>query len=377
MANKREAKAIQFLAKGNSIKLISRSQFLVRSQSNPQKWYEVTWQRDHWRCECEDYLKRNVRCKHVYAIQYFLTIRDITKGMQDLQNEFTCKICGSDRFLVKYGPRHNQSGTVQKFYCKQCNKFSTNRRGYERMKNQTMTVVCALDLFFRGISLREVQQHLQSTFGIDVSYVTIYNWIKKYVELVNSYTKDLKATTSDRWHADETLIKVRGRQMVLWCLLDSETRQLIAQHISQNRSKEDATILFKKGKKSSKTSPNQIITDGLPSYNGAIQTEFGGKNHTQGSNQRTLHIVGPLVGKINNNKIERFNGSIKGRLKPMGHLNTVEGARTFGEGYEIHYNFIREHQALNGRTPAEMAKISDEKMNWRQLIEKASRAKGV
>ena len=244
------------------------------------------------------------------------------------------------------------------------------------MKNQTMTVVCALDLFFRGISLREVQQHLQSTFGIDVSYVTIYNWIKKYVELVNSYTKDLKAKTSDRWHADETLIKVRGRQMVLWCLLDSETRQLIAQHISQNRSKEDATILFKKGKKSSKTSPRQLITDGLASYNDAIQTEFGAKNQAPRSNRRTLHIVGPLVGKINNNKIERFNGSIKGRLRSMGHLNTVEGAKTFGEGYQIHYNFIREHQALNGRTPAEMAKISDEKVNWRQLIEKASRTKG-
>lgn len=245
------------------------------------------------------------------------------------------------------------------------------------MKNQTMTIVCALDLFFRGISLREVQQHLQSTFGIDVSYVTIYNWINKYVGLVNSYTKDLEATTSDRWHADETLIKVRGKQMVMWCLLDSETRQLIAQHISQSRSKEDATILFKKGKKASKSSPLEIITDGLPSYNDAIATEFGEKNHAPGSTKRTIHIVGPLVGKINNNKIERFNGSIKRRLRSMGHLNTIEGATTFGEGYEIQYNFIREHQALNGRTPAKMAKISDETVNWRQLIEKASTAKGV
>jgi transposase-like protein len=245
------------------------------------------------------------------------------------------------------------------------------------MKNQTMTIVCALDLFFRGISLREVQQHLKSTFAIDASYVTIHNWIKKYVELIKSYTESLKAITSDRWHADETLIRVRGRQMVLWSLLDSGTRQLIAEHISQSRGKEDAAILFKKGKKSSKTSPQQVVTDGLASYNYAIQTEFGGKNQAQGPNQKTLHIVGPLVGKISNNKIERYNGSIKGRLRSMGHLNSVEGAKTFGEGYQIHYNFIREHQALNGRTPAEMAKISDGKVNWRQLIEKASRAKGL
>lgn len=377
MANKREAKAIQFLAKGDCIKPVGRSRFLVRSQSNPQKWYKVVWQRDHWCCECKDYLRRKVRCKHIYAIRYFLAIRDITKRMQDSKNVVTCKICGSDEFLVKYGPRYNQSGTVQKFYCKRCNIFSTDRNGYERMKNQTMTIVCALDLFFRNLSLREVQQHLQSTFGIDVSHVTIYNWIKKYVELVKSYTEDLKAITSERWHCDETLIRLRGRQMVLWCLLDSETRQLIAQHISQNRGKEDARILLAKGKRSSKTSPLQIVTDGNPAYNGAIETEFGGKNRSGGSTPRTLHIVGPLVGKINNNKLERFNGSIKARLKPMGHLNSAEGARTFADGYEIHYNFIREHQSLNGRTPAEMAKMSEEKMNWRSLIDKASSAKDV
>lgn len=373
MANKREAKAIQFLAKGNSIKLISRSQFLVRSQSNSQKWYGVTWQRDHWRCECEDYLKRNVRCKHVYVIQYFLAVRDITKGMRDSENVFTCRKCGSHKFLVKVGPRHNQSGTVQKFYCKQCKKFSTDRRGYERMKNQTMTIVCALDLFFRGISLREVQQHLQSTFGIDVSYVTIHNWIKKYVELVRRYTEELKAITSDRWHADETLIRVGGRQMVLWCLLDAETRQLIAQHISQRRSKEDAIILFKRGKKSSKSPPLEVVTDGLQSYNFALESEFGGKNDIQGSNKRPLHIVGPLVGKINNNKIEAFNSCIKRRLKSMGHLNSAEGAKIFAEGYQLHHNLIREHKALNGRTPGETSGISNEKMNWRELIDKASK----
>jgi transposase-like protein len=244
------------------------------------------------------------------------------------------------------------------------------------MKNQTMTIVCALDLFFRGISLREVEQHLRSTFGIDVSYVTIYNWIKKYVELVHGYTQDLEAETSARWHADETLIKVRGRQMVLWCLLDSETRRLIAHHISHSRSKEDATVLFRKGKKSSKASPDEIVTDGARAYD-VIETEFGTKNHNLRLTQRPMHIVGPLVGKINNNKIERFNGSIKGRLKAMGHLNSTEGARTFGKGYEIHYNFIRKHQSLDGRTPAEISKMSHEEMNWRELIEIASKTKSV
>lgn len=242
------------------------------------------------------------------------------------------------------------------------------------MKNQAVTIVSALDLYFRGMSLRQVTQHLQSTFGIDVSYGTIYNWIKKYVELVHTYTKDLKAITSERWHADDTLIRVRGRLMVMWSLLDSETRHLIALHVSRKRNEEEATILFRKGRESAKTSPNEIITDGLPSYSGAIESEFNSKNGLPKSGQRVLHILGPLVGKINNNRIESFHGTLKRRTKAMGQFNSVEGAKTFAKGFQIHYDFIREHKALNRRTPAEMTKICKQKMNWLQLIKKASKS---
>jgi putative transposase len=372
LTDKREIKAIRFLIKGDNIKPISQSKFLVRSQSNPLRWHEVTWNDNQWRCECEDYIKRKIRCKHIYAVSYFLAFRDITIGVKNSARTLACKKCHSTKHLVKYGIRHNQSGPVQKLYCKRCKKWSTNRVGFEKMKNQVVAVVSALDLYFRGISLRQISEHLRSLYSIDVSYGTIHNWVKKYVELVHKFTKDLRAITSERWHADETLIKVRGRQMVMWSLLDSETRDLIAQHISRKRSEDEAAVLFRKGKRSSKTSPNEIITDGLKSYEGAIESEFNNEKGLPRSSHKVLHIVGPLVGKINNNKVERFQGSVKGRLKAMGQLNSFEGAKVFANGYQIHYNFIREHKALNGRTPAEMTNMSEEKMNWQKLIEKAA-----
>ena len=372
MTNKREIKAIQLLAKGNNIKPLSRSKFLVRSESDPRRWHEVAWENGQWRCRCEDYAKRKIRCKHIYAVSYSLALREITAGVKDRERGSVCKKCHSAKYLVKYGVRPNQSGPAQKLYCKRCKTWSTDRGGFERMKNQTIVIVSALDLYFRNVSLRQISQHLHSTFGIYVSYGAIYNWIRKYVELVSRYTQKLKMVTSERWHADETLIKVRSRQMVLWSLLDSETRQQIAYHISQSRSKEEAAVLFRKGKKASKTIPSEIVTDGLGSYNEAIETEFANKND-KSSNIGTLHIVGPLVGKVNNNKIERFNGSIKERIKVMGKLNSAKGAETFAKGYQIHYNWIRGHKALNGRAPAEMPHTSPEKMNWKRLIEKASK----
>jgi transposase-like protein len=371
LANKREVKAIQFLAKGNNIKPVNQSKFLVRSQSNPLNWHKVTWKRNQWCCDCEDYLKRRARCKHVYAVFYFQALREITSNVKDLENGFICRKCNSDKFLVKYGFRHNQSGPVQKVYCRRCKKWSTNRGGFEKMRTQTLAILSALDLYFRNVSLREIAQHLKSTFGVDVTYGTVYNWIRKYVELVYDYTRGLKGITMGRWLADETLIRVRGRHAVMWSLLDSETRCLIAWHISRKRSEEEAATLFRKGKMSTRNLPTDIVTDGLPSYCGAIEAEFSGTNGMHGSEQ-VLHVLGPLVGKINNNKVERFQGSVKSRLKAMGHLNSLKGARNFAKGYHIHYNFIREHKALNGRTPAEVAGISEEKQNWQKLIRKAS-----
>lgn len=42
-------------------------------------------------------------------------------------------------------------------------------------------------------------------------------------------------------------------------------------------------------------------------------------------------------------------------------------------GYRVHYNFVRPHMALDGKTPAEEAKIKLDIGNnkWRGLIEKA------
>ncbi len=41
------------------------------------------------------------------------------------------------------------------------------------------------------------------------------------------------------------------------------------------------------------------------------------------------------------------------------------------DGFRAYYNFIRLHEALNGKTPAEMAELELGKNTWRGLIERA------
>lgn len=110
--------------------------------------------------------------------------------------------------------------------------------------------------------------------------------------------------------------------------------------------------------------PNVLITDGLQSYHDAFNKEF----YTN-TNPCSKHINSiKLDGDMNNNKMERINGEIRDREKVMrGHDTPVL------TGYQIFHNYIRTHEGLNGKTPAEACGIDvvgDNK--WITLIQNAN-----
>jgi hypothetical protein len=43
------------------------------------------------------------------------------------------------------------------------------------------------------------------------------------------------------------------------------------------------------------------------------------------------------------------------------------------DGLRIYYSFMRPHMALDGKTPAEKAKVSAEPQTWKKLIKKATK----
>jgi len=80
-----------------------------------------------------------------------------------------------------------------------------------------------------------------------------------------------------------------------------------------------------------------------------------------------------MVGDDSYNKLERMNGEIRARERVM---RTLEKSDTpILSGIQIFHNYIRPHQALNGKTPAEVAGIevrgSDK---WLTIIQNASQS---
>jgi len=73
--------------------------------------------------------------------------------------------------------------------------------------------------------------------------------------------------------------------------------------------------------------------------------------------------------------VERLNGTVRERNKVMRGLEGDLIAQIIIDGFRIYYNFIRPHMALNGKTPAQQAKIDLElgRNKWLSLVKKASK----
>ncbi len=70
-------------------------------------------------------------------------------------------------------------------------------------------ITSAMQLYFTGESVRNVQNFLRLQ-GANVTHVTVYRWIKKYVGLMQNYLGQIQPQVSDTWRADELYVKVKG-----------------------------------------------------------------------------------------------------------------------------------------------------------------------
>ncbi len=81
-----------------------------------------------------------------------------------------------------------------------------------------------------------------------------------------------------------------------------------------------------------------------------------------------------MRGDINNNRMERLNGTIRDREIPFKGIKTMDSP--LFDGFQTFYNFTKKHSALGGKTPAEMAGILVDGSNkWKTIIQNASLTK--
>jgi transposase-like protein len=275
-----------------------------------------------------------------------------------------CKYCGSEKITKK--------GFVQKkqlYKCKDCGHRFYDNSNFSKMRNDKNIVVAALNFYYDGLSLRKAQRNLEQIFGEKVSQVTILNWIKKYSKLVKDFVTTLTPQLSGLWHEDETMLQCEGRGIWFWEMIDEDTKFLVASHVSGTRSLEDTIAIFQKGFEQSKVRPRAVFVDGSHVYNRAFNRVF----YTMRKDTRPelVQRVG-IRARETNNIIERMHGTVKDRTRVMRGLKSYESTKSLLEGFTIHYNYVRPHQSLNGKTPAQVAR-TQAPSTWKGLIEEATR----
>ena len=123
------------------------------------------------------------------------------------------------------------------------------------MKNSPKTITLTLDLYFKGVSLRKIADHLKQFENTTVNQATILRWIRKYLKLLGGYAEKYKVEVGNIWHSDETtvFIKKEGEKKYyqwIWNVMDAKTRYLLACQVTETRFVKDARIPLAKAKRS-------------------------------------------------------------------------------------------------------------------------------
>lgn len=367
----REEKGKEIAERQDQVRRIDSTHYQVRSQyTGNTRWYEVIAVGSGWNCTCADHKYRQVCCKHIHAVEFSIKIREEIKNKNTVTispiTTSQCIYCQSEN-ISKDGLRHNKYGDIQKFNCKDCNRYFTINLGFEKMKHNPKGITTAMQLYFSGESLRNVAKSLR-LLGMDITHQTVYNWIKKYTGLMEKYLENITPNVSDTWRADEIFLKVKGDMKYLYAMMDDETRFWIAKQVADTKYTEDIRPMFKDAKKFAQKRPSVLITDGARNFETAYRRELFTVAQPRTQHIRHIHMSGDM----NNNRMERLNGEIRDREKVMRGLKKMDSPMI--SGYQLFHNYIRNHQGLNNQTPADRAGIKIEGENkWITLIQNASK----
>lgn len=274
-------------------------------------------------------------------------------------NNIICKFC-----LSKNTKKHGSYKGKQRYFCNDCkHSFNADNQLYN-MKTPDNQVSSALDMYYKGMSINSIRDNLNEQYQNCPSSKTIYGWIQKYTNLAINQFKDYHPETGNTFIADETMLKIEGKNVWMYDIIDSDTRFLLATQIATSRAIHQAQTLMELASKKANKIPRTVITDSNNSYPEGIELAYGSEStHIQSE---------PFAESNDTQKIERFHSTLKERTKVMRGLKSIESAKKFVEGWLIYYNYLRPHESLNGKTPAEEAKIKYPSKSWVEIIHVAT-----
>jgi putative transposase len=126
----------------------------------------------------------------------------------------------------------------------------------------------AIWLYLRfTLSYRDVEDLLAER-GLIVSNEAIRRWVLKFGPVIAKNLKAHRPKAFTRWHLDEMVVSLSGRQMYMWRAVEGEVLEILVQ---RQRDKAAAIRLLRKLLRRQGFVPTIIVTDKLRSYGAALR----------------------------------------------------------------------------------------------------------
>jgi transposase-like protein len=187
-----------------------------------------------------------------------------------------------------------------------------------------------------GLSYRDVEELLAER-GIDVDHVTIYRWVQRFTPELIEAARARRHMVGDRWHVDETYVKVGGTWRYLFRAID-QFGQVIEVFLSPRRNAEAARRFFAQALEQTRVSPLEVTTDRYRLYPRVLDEIV----------PAAFHRTDPHA----NNSLETDHGRLKARLRPMRGLKRDRTTSVIVAGHAFVQNLRRGHYELGTDVPA-------------------------
>lgn len=193
----------------------------------------------------------------------------------------------------------------------------------------------AVWLYYRfTMSLRDVEDLLAER-GIDVTYETVRCWANKFGPAIAANIRKARGRSDSVWHLDEMVVRIGGERMFMWRAVDKEG-EVLDVLVQKRRDKQAALKLLRKLLKNEGAPPEQIITDGLPSYGAALKVLGCRHKHRPGRLRE-------------NNRAENSHLPVRRRERKMQRFKSQGQAQRFVSTHSAIYNTFAVQRHLVSR----------------------------
>ncbi|MDP2692167.1 MAG: DDE-type integrase/transposase/recombinase [bacterium] len=281
-----------------------------------------------------------------------------------------CAFCKSKNIIKRGVGITEKRGNIQRFSCKDCSKKFSINEGFKQMRFTDQMITMVLDMYYRGMSLRKIKDHLQTYYQYHCSHMTILRWIRKYSKQIGNYVDKLPVNNSNCITFDEIEYKTQKIKSFFIGVMNIDSRYIVSSDYTMDRSLGTFITLLSKAKKNEINQTLNFYTDGLPIYRRALKRVYGYKHHAN----KFQHRIIRSSDKEFNWKIERFNNTVRERTKIMRQFKALWSAKLIMKGFEIYYNFCRKHTGINAYPYELVTDLKLGKNKWLDLINLSSQS---